>query len=106
MDADREADLLRRGEHAVVIGMAGRRLRHHEGGDEHALHAGPRRALELALGRLGDTERDVRDRNQATARVGAEVDDPAVVGARVRLRELEVLALGLPEDAERRIEER
>src|SRR5207253_736782 len=47
----------------------------------------------------------VRDRHQAAAAVAAEVDDPAVVGARVGLRQLEVLALGLPQDAERGVED-
>src|SRR5205823_417330 len=105
VDADREADLLGAAEDAIVVGMARRLLRHHEGRDEDALHAVARRALELALRLLGDAEGEVRDGDEAAAAVAAEVDDPAVVGARVGLRQLQVLALGLPEDAERRVED-
>src|SRR5439155_1656593 len=78
---------------------------HHEGRDEDALHAVARRALELALRLLGDAEGEVRDRDEAAAAVAAEVDDPAVVGARVGLRQLQILALGLPQDAEGRVED-
>ena len=105
VDADREADLLGAAEDAIVVGVARGFLRHHEGRDEDALHAVARRALELALRLLGDAEGEVCDGDQAAAAVAAEVDDPAVVGARVGLCQLQILALGLPQDAEGRVED-
>src|SRR5436190_4167214 len=106
MDGDRQPELRREPEDAVVVGMAGCFPRHHERRDEDALHAVARRARELALGFVGETEGDVRDRHEPTAAARAELDDPAVVDARVRLRELDVLAFRLPEHAERRVEHR
>src|SRR5262249_62355779 len=76
------------------------------GSSEVPAHPGPRRPRALALGLFGSPGRSMRDRREAPAAPGAELDDPAVVGACVRLRELQVLALRLPEDAERRVEDR
>src|SRR5205814_1124978 len=74
VDADRDADLLGEAEDAIVVGVARRLLGHHEGRDEDALHAVARRARELALGLGGEAEGEVRDRDQAAARVATEVD--------------------------------
>ena len=48
----------------------------------------------------------MRDRHEASPAAGTELDDPTVVDARVLLCELQVLALCLPEDTERRVEDR
>src|SRR5262249_60817105 len=102
----RQPELLGQPEDAVVVRVPGRLARHHEGRDEDPLHPLTRRPRELALGLFRKPERNMRDRHEAPAAPGAELDDPAVVGAWVRLRELQVLALRLPEDAERRVEDR
>ena len=106
MDGDRQPELLRQPEHAMVVRVPRRLPCHHERRDEDPLHAIMRGPRELALGLLGEPERKVRDRHESPPAPGAELDDPAVVGPRVRLRELQVLALRLPEDAERRVEDR
>jgi len=46
----------------------------------------------------------MRDRDQPAAGGAAEVGDPAIVGAAVGLAQLDIVELGLPQDAERRIE--
>src|SRR5262245_28613413 len=61
-------------------------------------------ALQLARGGLRIAEREVRDRNEAPTRVAAEVGDPAVVRALIGERQVAVVDLALPEQAERRIE--
>src|SRR5205823_11119400 len=76
-----------------------------DGCDEARLRAVGAGALGLRLGLAGKPERHVGDRDAPAAAAGAELDDPAVVRARVRLRESQVLALGLPEDAESRVED-
>src|SRR2546430_10065849 len=86
--------------------MAVRLSRERERRDERAATAVADRALELARGRTRIAEREMRDRHQPAAARPAEVDDPAVVSARVRLGELDVLELALPEDRQRRIENR
>ena len=106
MDAERQPELLRGREHAMVILVAERLAGHRERRHPHAAHAVAGRAAQLALRRRGIAERELRDRNQTPAGIRAEIDDPAVVGAQVGLRELLVLALGDPEHAERRIQER
>jgi len=83
-----------------AVGQAAPGERHHEGAAAAVAH----RALELARGTGGIPQREVRDRHQPAARVAAEVGDPAVVGAAVGERELGVLELGLPQDADRGIE--
>ncbi len=104
MDRDRQPEILGHPEYVVMVRVSRRLSRHHEGRDEHTLHAVTGRPLDLARGFLGQAERDVRDGHQAPAAPGAELDDPAVVGTRVGLGELQILALRLPENAERRIE--
>src|SRR5262249_5095379 len=51
-------------------------------------------------------EREVGDRDEPPAAVGTKVDDPAIVSTRIRLRDLGLVALCLPENSESRVEER
>ena len=60
--------------------------------------------LQLSAAAVGIAEGQVRGRDQPGA-VGAELADPAVVGAGVGLRQLGVVELGLPQQADRRVED-
>src|SRR5262249_15609935 len=74
--------------------------------DESTLRARAHRTLQLAHGFPNVPKAHVRDRYQAPQRVGAEIDNPAVVRAAVRTGELRIFHLRLPQDADRRIEYR
>src|SRR5262245_23506999 len=106
MDRERHVEVLRGCEDRVVRGRAVRDARDGEGADEGAAAAVEHRALELArrLGRIA--QREVRNGNQSTAGVAAEVGDPAVVGAAVRAGQLGVHQLGFPEQPDRGVEDR
>ena len=106
MDGDRHVELDRLGEDRIVRRIAMRLVRPGEGHDEGAAAAVLHRALELGRRRRGIAERQMRDRDQPAAGVAAEIGDPAVVGAAIGLAQLDVIELGLPQDAERRIEHR
>src|SRR6266446_9551291 len=104
MESERYAEVLCFGKNDVVVGMGVRLAGHGELRDPRAFTSVAHGAVELIGGGLGIAEREMGDRNQASAAVGAEVDDPAVVGARVGLCELDVLAFGLPDQAHRRVQ--
>ena len=86
--------------------MAVRQAAQREGQEEAAPRAGAHGAPELARRGRGIAEREVRDRDLASAAPGAEFLDPAVVGARVGERVAGVGRLGFPLEAEARVEER
>src|SRR5207253_8282400 len=90
----------------IVRGMAVRQAAQREGQEEAAPRASVHGAPELARRGLGIAEREVRDRDQASAAPGAELLDPAVVGARVGERVAGVGRLRFPLEAEARVEER
>ncbi len=106
MNRERDAEILRRGEDGVVVRVAVRNSRDGERADEGAFASVLDGALEFArrFGRIA--ERKMRNRDQASAGVAAEVGDPAVVGAAVCGREFGVEKFGLPQQPDRRIENR
>ena len=96
MDADRHAQILGRGPERIVVlvgmGLVGQRVGRHE----RALGPPSDGTLQLLRRGLARRQADVRDGNQPAARVRAEIDDPAVVGAGIGLGQGMVGHLGLP----------
>lgn len=60
--------------------------------------------VQLSCRLPGITEGDMRDRNKPTARIRAEIDNPAIVGPAVGSGDLDVLDLTLPEQPQSGIE--
>src|SRR5262245_29783519 len=106
MNRNRHVELFGRRPEAIVEGVRLCLPRPGKRRDESALCARAHGALELSRGFLWLSERDVGDRNQAAAGLGAEIHDPAVVGAAIGGGKLGILDLRLPENADRRIQER
>ena len=106
MNREGNSEVLRGGEDRIVIDMAVRLARDRERADEGALAAVLDRALEFACGRRRIAERDVRDRNQPSAGIAAEVCNPAIVRAAIGVREIRVENLRLPQQPDRRIQHR
>src|SRR5216683_7497694 len=79
---------------------------HHELRNPSAFASRFDRAFELDRSRGRIAERKMRDRNQPSLALRAEVHDVAIVGASISLREIWVVGLGLPEQAHGGIEER
>ncbi len=104
MNRQRNTEVLRCGEDRIVVGMTVGLARNREGADERALTSVLGRAFEFARSRGGVSERNMRDRNQPSARIATEVGNPAIVGAAVGVREIGVENLGLPQQPDRRIE--
>ncbi len=106
MDGDRHVELDRLGIDRVVHRIAVRLVRPGEGHDEGATAAVLHGALELGCGRHGIAERQMGDRDQPAPGIAAEIGDPAVVGPAIGLAQRDVAQLGLPQDAQGRIEHR
>ena len=107
MDADRHVEFLRLGPERVVVGVGVRNVGGGERHEERALAAGLHGPLQFSGGLVAVAHRDVRNRNQAAVRVGAELDHPAVVRTRERGLQFQVFdVLGLPQQAEARIDDR
>ena len=88
----------------VVVGVAERRAVVVERRDVAADRAFADGTLQL-LGRRGRVgQRQVRGRHEPRL-AGAELADPTVVGLRVRLRQRRVFHLGLPQQADGRVED-
>src|SRR5580704_3226991 len=106
MYRERDAQILRGGEDGIVARVAVRYARDRKRTDECALASVLHGALEFArrFGRV--TERKMRNRDQATTRVAAEIRDPSIVGAAVRGRELGVEQFRFPQKSDRRIKNR
>ena len=104
VDRERHVEILRGREHRIVVGMAERPAVVRERRDVRAARAfadarAPARAA-AAAGSL--SERCAVGTSAVVAR--AELADPAVVRARVRLAQLGVVELGLPQQPDRRVE--
>src|SRR6202022_3841603 len=79
MHGEWSIEILRRCEHGVVAWIAVRHARDGERTNEGAATTVLYRTLELTRGFRGIAKREMRDWDQATARVAAEIGDPAVV---------------------------
>src|SRR5262249_23928070 len=77
-----------------------------EGRHPESLHAVARRTPQLLFRQVGQAEGYVSDRDEPSVRPGAEIDDPTIVRPRICHRQLEVIALRLPQEPERGIQER
>ena len=106
VNAERQPELLSRGKDAVVIGMPVDLAAPDERRHPEPLHSVAGRTAQLLFRQIRQPEWNVGDRHEPALRVRAEIDDPAIVRPGIRHRELEVLALRLPQQAERRIEQR
>src|SRR5260221_308276 len=86
MNRERNVEVLRGGEHAIVLRVAVRDASDGKRADEGAFASVLDGAFEFARGFFGIAERKVRDRNELAAGVAAEVGDPSVVGAAIGCR--------------------
>src|SRR5260370_19420576 len=106
MNRERHVVILRRCEDRVVTRIAVRDAGDRERTYECALATVFHRTFQFARGLGGVAEREVRYWNQAAAGVAAEIRDPAIVSAAICGRQLRVEEFRLPQEADRRIENR
>src|SRR5271167_1226088 len=74
--------------------------------DESALASVFDRALQLRACGGNIEHREMRDRNEASPGVAAEIRDPAIVGAAVGVTELRVFDLRFPQQPDSRVQNR
>src|SRR5579885_1550685 len=105
MNSERHAEFLRFRKQHVMIGMRMRFARHHKWRNPSAFASILDRAFELVRRTFRVAERQMRNRDEPAAAVLAEIDHPSVVSARERLSEFDILAFGLVEQAQGRVDE-
>src|SRR5271165_1433546 len=94
MNRERHIEVLSGGEQTIVIGMPMRLARDGERRDECAFASVFDGAFEFLRRGVRIAEREMRDGNQPSAGVAAEIRDPSIVGATVGVREFGVEELG------------
>src|SRR6202035_3697448 len=106
MDSVRNIEFLELGEQRIEVGMAVRLAHMVKRRDECATASVLDRALQLGSGGGNVEHRELRNRDEAPARVAAEIRDPSVVGTAVRVAEFRVLDLRFPQQPDGRIKNR
>ena len=106
VDADRHSQFGGLGPERIVVGMAVGEAADRMRGHKRAPHAVPDAALQLGHGPLDIAERDMGDGDQPVGGVGAEIDDPAVIGPTVGVAQGGVKDLGFPQQGQRGVQHR
>ena len=96
MDGDRHFKLLGLRPKGIVIGMGMRDTRERIGCDKSAFGSLAHGSFKLGRGGYRVGQRNMRNSNQATVRVGTEITDPAVVRLGIRQGQVYFINLALP----------
>ena len=105
VDRERHVEVLGGGEHDVVVGVAERLLRWVNGATKQPLAPSPTARSSSAAAAAGSASDRCAVGNEPSPAVGAPLADPAVVRLGVRLGQLGVLELGLPQQTGRGVED-
>src|ERR1700693_4992653 len=106
MDGIRHVEFLKLREDRIEIPMPMRLALMIERRDECAFASVLDRALQLHTRRRYIAQRDMRDRNEPSAGISAEVRNPSIVGAAIGVAEFGVFDFRFPEQPDGRIENR